>query len=48
MKLNGTLSSILAMKTMYAESSAPYYHWKPTEDVLKTSKKQLWITVKNK
>ena len=30
MKLDGTLSSILAMKTMYPESSTPCYHWKPT------------------
>ena len=36
MKLDGTLSSILAMKTMYPESSTPCYHWKPTEDILKT------------
>ena len=37
MKLDGTLSSILAMKTMYPESSTLCYHWKPTEDILKTS-----------
>ena len=29
-KLDRTLSSILAMKTMYPESSAPCNHWKPT------------------
>ena len=40
MKLDGTLSSILAMKTMYPESSTPCYHWNPTEDILKTSKKE--------
>ena len=39
MKLDGKLSSILAMKTKYPESSTPCYHWKPTEDILKTSKK---------
>ena len=37
MKLDGTLSSILAMKTMYPESSTLCCHWKPTEDILKTS-----------
>ena len=36
MKLGGTLSSILAMKTMYPEPSTPCYHWKPAEDILKT------------
>ena len=36
MKPDGTLSSILAKKTMYPESSTPCYHWKPTEDILKT------------
>ena len=39
MKLNGTLSSIPPMKAMYPESSTPCYHWKPTGDSLKTSKK---------
>ncbi len=39
MKLDGTLSSILAMKTMYPESQTPCYRWRPTEEVLATSKK---------
>ena len=39
MKLDGTLSSILEMEAMYLESCTPCYHWKPTEDILKTSKK---------
>eukprot|EP00795_Rhopilema_esculentum_P012577 gene12577-3276_t len=39
MKLGGTLSSILAMKTMYPESNTPCYSWKPTEEVLESSKK---------
>ena len=48
MKLKGTLSSILAMKTMYPECSTQCYHWKPTDDILKISKKQPWIRIKNK
>ena len=39
MKLDGLLSSILSMKTMYPESSTPCYLWKPSEDILKTSKR---------
>ena len=39
MKLDGTLSSILSMKTMYPESSVPCYLWKPSDDILKTSKR---------
>ena len=35
MKLDEKLSSILAIKTMYPESSTPCYDWKPTEDMLK-------------
>ena len=48
MKLDATLSSILVMKTMYPESSTPCYHLKPTEDILKKSKNQQWIIIKNK
>ena len=48
MKLKGTLSIILAMKTMYPECSTQCYHRKPTDDILKISKKQPWITIKNK
>ena len=36
MKLDGTLSSILAIKATYPGSSTPSYHWKPAEDILKT------------
>ena len=39
MKLDGTLSSILSMKTMYPVSSVPCYLWKPSDDKLKTSKR---------
>ena len=39
MKLDGTLSSILEMEVMYTESCTSCYHWKPTEGILKTSKK---------
>ena len=39
MKLDGTLSSILSMKTMYPESSVPCDLWKPSDDILKTSKR---------
>eukprot|EP00795_Rhopilema_esculentum_P011061 gene11061-19920_t len=39
MKLGGTLSSILAIKTLYPESNTPCYSWKPTEEVLESSKK---------
>ena len=48
MKLDASLSSILTMKTMYPESSTPCYHLKPIEDILKISKNQQWITIKNK
>ena len=48
MKLKGALSIILAMKTMYPECSTQCYHRKPTDDILKISKKQPWITIKNK
>ena len=39
MKLDGTLSSILSMKTMYPVSSVPCYLWKPSDDKLKTLKR---------
>ena len=39
LKLDGTLSSILAMKTTYPESSTPCYKWKPDDEVLTNSKK---------
>ena len=40
MKLEGTLSSILAMKTMYPEATTPCYQCKPTDDeVLASAKK---------
>ena len=46
MKL-GTLSSILSMKTTYPESSVPCYLWKPSDDILKTSKGAAMITIRN-
>ena len=46
MKL-GTLSSILSTKTMYPESSVPCYLWKPSDDILKTSKGAAMITIRN-
>ena len=39
MKLDGTLSSILAMKTMYPESTVPCHQWKPTDELLTAAKK---------
>ena len=39
MKLDGARSSILSMKTRYPESSVPCYLWKPSDDILKTSKR---------
>ena len=39
LKFDGTLSSILAMKTMFPEATIPCFQWKPSEQLLKTSKK---------
>ena len=39
MKLEGTLSSILAMKAMYLEATTPCYQWKTTDEVLASAKK---------
>ena len=39
MKLDGTLSIILSMKIMYPESSVPCHLWKPSDDILKASKR---------
>ena len=38
LKLDGTLSSILAMKSMYPESSVPCHRWKPDDSILKAAK----------
>ena len=35
LKLDGTLSSVLAVKTMYPESDCPCFHWKPDDKLLK-------------
>ena len=39
LSLDGTLSSILATKTMYPKSETPCYKWRPTQKLLETSKK---------
>ena len=39
LKLDGTLSSILAMKSRFQESVVPCYKWQPEEEVLKNAKK---------
>ena len=39
LNLDGTLSSILAMKLQYPESSTPCHKWKPNDEMLKDSKK---------
>ena len=39
LKLDGTLSSILAVKTMYPESDCPCFQWKPDDKLLEASKK---------
>ena len=39
LKLDGTLSSILTMKSQYPEASTPFYKWKPSDQILKDSKK---------
>ena len=38
LKLDGTLSSILAMKLQYPESSTPCHEWKPSDEMLKDAK----------
>ena len=38
-KLDGTLSSILAMKSMYPECETPCFQFKPTKELLESSKK---------
>lgn len=38
LKLDGTLSSILAMKSKYPESSVPCHRWKPDDSILKAAK----------
>ena len=35
LKLDGTLSSVLAVKTMYPESDWPCFQWKPDDKLLK-------------
>ena len=39
LKLDGTLSSILAMKCSYPESNTPCYKWIPDDELLTSSKK---------
>ena len=39
LKLDGILSSILAMKSRFQESVVPCYKWQPEEEVLKNAKK---------
>ena len=39
LKLDGTLSSILAVKTMHAESDYPCFQWKPDNKLLEAAKK---------
>ena len=34
LKLDGTLSSMLAIKTMYPESDCPCFQWKPDDNLL--------------
>ena len=39
MKLEGTLSSLLAMKLQYLEQTVPCHMWSPTKELLDSSKK---------
>ena len=38
LKLDGTLSSILALKSRYLESNTPYFKWKPDDNILESAK----------
>ena len=39
MKLDGTMSSILAMKSMYSARETPSFQFKPIKELLESSKK---------
>ena len=43
LKLDGSLNSIMRIKMVFPESICPCYDWKPTEDLLRESKKATQI-----
>ena len=48
LKLDGTLSSILAMKSKYPESRKPCFKWEPDKEIIKSAKSTTTITLRKK